>query len=88
MDHGWDVKRLCRQIVLSSTYRQSSRCEPELRELDPQNELFGRGPSHRLTAEMIRDTALFTSGLLNEKMGGPPVSPYQPAPTFGEKTTP
>jgi hypothetical protein len=78
IDHGWDIKRLCRSIVLSATYRQGSRCSPGLRERDPENLLLARGPSHRLSAEEIRDVALATSGLLDRKMGGPPVSPYQP----------
>jgi hypothetical protein len=78
VDHGWDIKRLCRTIALSATYRQDSRCEPEMRERDPENLLLARGPSHRLSAEQIRDVALAGSGLLERKMGGPPVSPYQP----------
>lgn len=76
--HGWDVKRLCRQIALSATYRQDSRLRPELRERDPENVLLARGPSRRLTAEQVRDVALAASGLLNRAIGGPPVSPYQP----------
>lgn len=79
-DHGWDVKRLCRMIALSATYRQSSMpVDPALMERDPQNALLARGPRHRLTAEQIRDTALAVSGLLVPKLGGPPVKPYQPA---------
>jgi hypothetical protein len=78
IDHGWDVKRLCRHIVLSATYRQDSRCARSLRERDPENQLLARGPSHRLSAEEIRDAALAASGLLDRRMGGPPVSPYQP----------
>jgi hypothetical protein len=77
VDHGWDIKRLCRSIVLSSTYRQDSRCPPELRERDPDNALLARGPSRRLSGEQIRDLALATSGLLERRAGGPPVSPYQ-----------
>jgi hypothetical protein len=76
--HGWDVKRLCREIVLSATYRQDSRQRPELRERDPENVLLARGPSRRLSAEQIRDLALAASGLLDSTLGGPPVSPYQP----------
>ncbi|MEN1677983.1 MAG: DUF1553 domain-containing protein [Planctomycetota bacterium] len=76
--HGWDVKRLCRQIVLSATYRQESRPSPELAEADPENRWLGRGPAYRLAAEQIRDLALTASGLLNSERGGPPVSPYQP----------
>jgi hypothetical protein len=78
VDHGWDIKRLCRQIVMSATYRQDSRLRPELFERDPENKLLARGPSRRLSAEQIRDLALTASGLLVRQMGGPPVSPYQP----------
>jgi hypothetical protein len=78
IEHGWDTKRLCRMIVLSATYRQDSRCASELRERDPENQMLARGPSRRLSAEQIRDVALAASGLLDRKMGGPPVSPYQP----------
>jgi hypothetical protein len=77
VDHGWDVKRLCRSIVLSATYRQDSRCAQQLREHDPENYLLARGPSRRLSAEQIRDLALAASGLLERRPGGPPVSPYQ-----------
>jgi len=80
VSHGWDVKRLCRQIVLSATYRQDSRLRPELREKDPANVLFARGPARRLAAEPVRDLALAASGQLVSKTGGPPVSPYQPGP--------
>lgn len=87
MDHDWDVRRLCKQIVLSATYRQSSRCTESLRQRDPDNRLLARGPANRLTAEMIRDTVLFTSGLLDNKAGGPPVSPYQPPNIWRENNT-
>jgi hypothetical protein len=75
---GWDVKALCKTIVLSSTYRQRSASPAELRERDPDNVLLARGPSRRLPAEMLRDAALAAGGLLVEKVGGPPVKPYQP----------
>lgn len=75
---GWDVKALLRRIALSATYRQTTRATPELRALDPENVWLGRAPARRLTAEMLRDQALFVSGLLVETMGGPPVKPYQP----------
>jgi hypothetical protein len=78
IDHGWDIKRMCRQIVLSATYRQDSRAGAKLRERDPENDLVARGPSHRLSAEQIRDVALASSGLLDDRLAGPPVSPYQP----------
>jgi len=76
--HGWDIKRLCRQIAHSAAYQQDSRLRPELRERDLENLLLARGPSRRLAAEQIRDTALAASGLLERRLGGPPVSPYQP----------
>jgi hypothetical protein len=78
IEHGWNIKRLCRMIVLSATYQEDSRCPPELRERDSENQLLARGPSRRLSAEQIRDVALAASGLIDRKMGGPPVSPYQP----------
>lgn len=77
VEHKWDVKRLCRQIVLSATYRQDSTTTPELLKRDPENHLLARGPAYRLGAEQIRDMALASSGLLNPMMGGQPVSPYQ-----------
>lgn len=75
---GWDVKRLCKRIALSSTYRQDSRASREQIDADPENRLLARGPAHRLAAEQIRDLALAASGLLDDTRGGPPVSPYQP----------
>ena len=72
------MKRLLKLIALSATYRQSSRASPELLARDPANQLLGRGPSRRLTAEMLRDQSLALSGLLVEKIGGPSVKPYQP----------
>jgi len=77
MAHGWDQKRAIRQMVLSATYAQDSTASPELRERDPSNALLARGPSHRLTAEMLRDSALALSGLLSERIGGEPAMPYQ-----------
>ncbi|MEA2709234.1 MAG: hypothetical protein QOF78_1835 [Phycisphaerales bacterium] len=74
----WDMKRLLRTIALSATYRQSSRADADLLSRDPANALLARGPSRRLTAEMMRDQALSVSGLLVEKIGGPSVKPYQP----------
>ncbi|MBV8867257.1 MAG: DUF1553 domain-containing protein, partial [Acidobacteriaceae bacterium] len=74
----WDVKAMQRLIVTSATYRQASKVTPELLEKDPENRLLARGPRFRLPAEMVRDNALALSGLINEKIGGPSVSPYQP----------
>ncbi|TDJ74582.1 MAG: DUF1553 domain-containing protein [Planctomycetota bacterium] len=76
---GWDVKGTMRRLVLSSTYRQSSRVTPELNARDPENRLYARGPRFRLDAEVLRDQALFVSGLLVETLGGPSVKPPQPA---------
>lgn len=78
IDHGWDLKRLCRAIALSATYGQDSRTRADLAERDPANRLLARGPARRLGAEQIRDLALAASGLLQPRDGGPPVSPYQP----------
>jgi hypothetical protein len=74
----WDVKAMQRLIVTSAVYRQASKVSPELLERDPENRLMARGPRFRLPAEMIRDNALFLSGLMADKIGGPSVSPYQP----------
>ncbi len=74
----WNTRAILKTIVLSATYRQSSRVTSELTQRDPENRLLARGPRVRLPAEMIRDGALFVSGLLAEKNGGPPVRPYQP----------
>ena len=76
--HDWDVKHLLRLLVTSATYRQSSVVTKEKLERDPYNRLLTRGPRVRLDAELIRDNALAISGLLNEKIGGPSVKPYQP----------
>ncbi len=75
---GWDVKHMQKLIVMSATYRQSSRVTPDHWQRDPQNRWLARGPRFRMPAEMIRDTELAVSGLLVEKLGGPSVKPYQP----------
>jgi hypothetical protein len=85
IESGWDVKRTWRQIVTSGTYRQSSDASPDLQARDPDNVLLARGPRFRLSAEVIRDTALAASGLLASQLGGPPVRPYQPAGLWEEK---
>lgn len=86
MRNGWDLKALLKTVVMSATYRQSSRSSPGLVQKDPQNRLLARGPRFRLSAEMIRDQVLAASGLLVEKMGGPSVRPYQPAGLWKELT--
>ena len=84
MESGWDVKALQKTIVMSATYRQSSRVTAELLQKDPDNRLLARGPRFRLGPEVIRDQALAVSGLLVEKVGGPSVKPYQPAGLWQE----
>lgn len=83
-ENGWDVQRFLKQIVMSHTYRQTSRVTPELLEQDPENILLARAPRFRLQSEFIRDNALAISGLLNDKMGGPGVKPYQPPGLWAE----
>jgi len=77
-EHGWQVKRMHRQIVTSAAYRQSSRERPDLQLRDPQNKLLARQASLRITAEAVRDCTLAVSGLLATKIGGPSVRPPRP----------
>lgn len=78
-ESGWDMKKLLRLLVTSSTYRQQSQVSALHKEKDPANRYLARGPRTRLTAEMVRDQALHVSGLLSSKMFGPPVRPPQPS---------
>jgi len=78
VESGWDVKSLVKQIVMSKTYRQSSKAIAEQIERDPENRLLARGARYRMDAEMIRDQILATSGLLSSKMYGSSVKPPQP----------
>ena len=84
--HGWDVKRMMKQIVTSATYRQAAKATAKAREVDPENRLLSRGPRLRLQGEFIRDNALFVSGLMVDKVGGPSVKPYQPRGVWEEVT--
>jgi len=77
-EHNWSIKALIKDIVMSGTYRQSSKSNPEAYQMDPDNEFYARGPRERLGAEEIRDQALAVSGLLSKKMFGPGVMPPQP----------
>ncbi len=77
-DHNWDMKRSIKQIVMTSTYRQSSAGRKDLKERDPFNRLVARQVPFTLEAELVRDNALAISGLLAPKIGGPSVKPYQP----------
>ncbi|MSR40662.1 MAG: DUF1553 domain-containing protein [Phycisphaerales bacterium] len=83
-EHGWNVDHIVRKIVLSATYRQSSKLRTEVAAIDPDNRLLGWFPRARLGAEQIRDQALFVAGLLEERAGGPSVKPYQPSGLWEE----
>jgi hypothetical protein len=77
-EHGWDVKRFYKQIVMSATYRQSAATTPAKIAKDPENRLLSHAPRFRMEGEMVRDYALAASGLLAPQIGGPSVKPYQP----------
>ena len=77
-ESGWDVKRLFRLMVTSAAYQQSALANEDKLRIDPDNRLLSRGPRYRMEGEMVRDYALWASGLLTPKIGGPSVKPYQP----------
>jgi hypothetical protein len=77
-DSGWNMKHMVKLIVMSDTYRQSSKGSPELHEMDPANRLLAAQTPRRLDAEFVRDNALAIAGLLDTDLGGPSVYPYQP----------
>ncbi|WP_395748341.1 PSD1 and planctomycete cytochrome C domain-containing protein [Prosthecobacter sp.] len=81
---GWDMKAMQKLMVMSATYRQSSRLTPALLEKDPENRLLARGPRFRLPGEVVRDQALAIAGLLVPKIGGPSVKPYMPEGVWDE----
>ncbi|MES2792345.1 MAG: DUF1553 domain-containing protein, partial [Planctomycetota bacterium] len=85
-ESGWDVKHLIKLMVMSATYRQSSKTLPGMAERDPDNRLLARGPRFRLPSWMIRDQALAVSGLLVERFGGSPVKGYQPSGVWEDAT--
>jgi hypothetical protein len=78
-ESGWDVKHMYKLMVMSATYQQSARSTPDQITKDPKNLLLSHGPRFRMDAEMLRDIALQSGGLLVPKIGGPSVKPYQPA---------
>jgi hypothetical protein len=86
MESGWDVKHMQRLIVTSATYRQSSNATPGQLLEDPENRRLARATRFRLPSWMIRDAALACSGLLSERIGGPPVYPFQPAGAWLDAT--
>ena len=77
-ESGWDLKKLLTTIVTSNTYKQASKVTVEAIERDPDNRLLARAARFRVSSHSLRDQALFVSGLLVDKPGGPPVKPYQP----------
>ncbi|MEM7369564.1 MAG: DUF1553 domain-containing protein [Bacteroidota bacterium] len=78
LESGWDLKALLKLIMMSATYQQSSGITALHQELDPDNKLFARAPRYRLPAEMLRDQALATAGLMVRTPGGKSIKPYQP----------
>ncbi len=84
VENGWDIKRTIKQMVMSHTYRQSSRVDADRLAADPENRLLSRGARFRLQGEFVRDNALAVSGLLVPTIGGPSVKPYQPAGLWNE----
>ncbi|MES1159212.1 MAG: PSD1 and planctomycete cytochrome C domain-containing protein [Bacteroidota bacterium] len=87
MEHGWDIKRLVKLLVLSAAYRQSAEVTKDKLEKDPENAFLSRGPRNRLPAELVRDLILSSSGLLVKTIGGPSVKPYQPAGLWESATS-
>lgn len=85
-ENGWDLKRFFKKIVMSATYRQASKVSEELLENDPENRYLARSTRMRLPSWMLRDQALYVSGLLVDSLGGKPVKPYQPEGIWAEAT--
>lgn len=87
-ESGWNIKHMYKLMVMSAAYRQSAKSTPQQLAKDPKNLLLSRGPRFRMDAEMLRDIALQTSGLLVETIGGPSVKPYQPPNIWEEVSYP
>ncbi|HUQ72455.1 MAG TPA: DUF1553 domain-containing protein, partial [Planctomycetaceae bacterium] len=87
IESGWNLRHIERLIATSATYRQGSQCSAAVYQTDPQNRWLARGPRFRLSAEMLRDQALAIAGLLEERLGGPSIKPYQPAGLWQEIAT-
>ena len=85
---GWNVKKMYKLMVMSAAYRQSARSTPEQLAKDPKNILLSHGPRFRMDAEMLRDIALQSGGLLVNEVGGPSVKPYQPANVWEQVSYP
>ena len=87
-ESGWNVKHMYKLMVMSAAYRQSAKSSPEQLKKDPRNLLLSHGPRFRMDAEMLRDVALQSSGLLVDRIGGPSVKPYQPANVWEQVSYP
>ena len=87
-ESGWNVKHMYKLMVMSAAYRQSAKSSPEQLKKDPRNLLLSHGPRFRMDAEMLRDIALQSSGLLVDRIGGPSVKPYQPANVWEQVSYP
>jgi len=87
-ESGWNIKHMYKLMVMSAVYRQSAKSNPQEIAKDPRNLLLSRGPRFRMDAEMLRDIALQSSGLLVERIGGPSVKPYQPPNIWEEVSYP
>lgn len=87
-ESGWNIKHMYKLMVMSAVYRQSAKSNPQQLAKDPRNLLLSRGPRFRMDAEMLRDIALQSSGLLVERIGGPSVKPYQPPNIWEEVSYP
>lgn len=86
-ENNWDIKRLIKKMVMSATYRQSSAISKEHLQKDPENRYLARSSRTRLKAELVRDLALFSSGILNNEIGGPSIKPYQPNGIWEKSTS-
>ena len=87
MNNGWDIKRLVKQIVTSSTYCQSSLVTKEKLSKDPENIFLSRSLRARYAAEFVKDLVLSSSGLMNDEIGGPSIKPYQPKGIWESSTS-
>ncbi len=87
-ESGWDVKHMYKLMVMSAAYRQSAKSTPEQLKKDPRNLFLSHGPRFRMDAEMLRDVALQSGGLLVDRIGGPSVKPYQPANVWEQVSYP
>lgn len=87
MEHDWDIKRLIKKMLMSATYRQSSIVSKDHLEKDPENMYLARSSRTRLKAELVRDLALYSSGIINDEIGGPSIKPYQPDGIWEKSTS-